>query len=49
VKKRIDHGSLSDAIRERIERKAQKTDFKEAVVGVYSRLAESLMDNQPYF
>jgi hypothetical protein len=34
---------------ERVEKKAQRTDFKEAVVSVYSRLAESLMDNQPYF
>ena len=49
VKKRIDRGSLSDLTRERVERKAQKTDFKEAVVSVYSKLAESLMDNQPYF
>jgi gamma-glutamyl:cysteine ligase YbdK (ATP-grasp superfamily) len=49
VKKRIDCGSLSEVIRERVKRKAQKTDFKESVVSVYSRLAESLMDNQPYF
>jgi gamma-glutamyl:cysteine ligase YbdK (ATP-grasp superfamily) len=49
VKKRIDGGSLSDRIHERVEKKAQKTDFKEAVVSVYSRLAESLMDNQPFF
>jgi hypothetical protein len=49
VKKRIDRGSLSNIIRERVERKAQKTEFKEAIVSVYSRLAESLMDNQPYF
>ncbi len=33
-------------IRERVERKAQKTEFKEAIVSVYSRLVESLMDNQ---
>jgi gamma-glutamyl:cysteine ligase YbdK (ATP-grasp superfamily) len=49
VKKRIDRGSLSNIVRERVERKAQKTEFKEAIVSVYSRLAESLMDNQPYF
>jgi len=49
VKKRIDTGSLSDVIRERVKRRAQKTDFKDAVVSVYSTLAESLMDNQPYF
>jgi hypothetical protein len=49
VRKRIDRGSLSNIIRERVKRKAQKTEFKEAIVSVYSRLAESLMDNQPYF
>jgi gamma-glutamyl:cysteine ligase YbdK (ATP-grasp superfamily) len=49
VKKRIDRGSLSDTIREKVGWKAQKTDFKEAVVSVYSSLAESLMDNQPFF
>jgi hypothetical protein len=49
VKKRIDRGSLSDIIRERVERKAQKTDLKEATVEIYSGLVESLMDNQPYF
>lgn len=36
MKKRIDGGSLSDRIHERVEKKAQKTDFKEAVVSVYS-------------
>jgi len=49
VKKRIDQGSLPDLIRERVLRRAQRTDFEEAVVGAYSKLAESLMDNQPYF
>jgi gamma-glutamyl:cysteine ligase YbdK (ATP-grasp superfamily) len=48
VRNRIDKGSLSDIIRERVEEKAQRTSFKEAVVTVYSKLAESLMDNQPY-
>ncbi len=49
VKKRIDQGSLSDLIRERVLRRAQRTNFEEAVVSVYSKLTESLMDNQPYF
>jgi predicted CopG family antitoxin len=49
VKKRIDQGSLSDIIRERVKRKAHKTDFKEAIISVYSKLAESLMDNQSHF
>jgi gamma-glutamyl:cysteine ligase YbdK (ATP-grasp superfamily) len=49
VKKRIDLGNLSDVIRQRVQRKAQRTELREAVVSVYSRLAKSLMDNQPYF
>jgi glutamate---cysteine ligase / carboxylate-amine ligase len=49
VRKRIDNGSLSEIIRERVEKKTQKTDFREAVITVYSKLAESLMDNRPYF
>jgi gamma-glutamyl:cysteine ligase YbdK (ATP-grasp superfamily) len=49
VKKRIDRGSLSEIIRERVLQRAQRTDFKDAVVSVYLRLIESLMDNRPYF
>ena len=49
VEKRIERGSLSEIIRERVERKAKKTDLKEAIINVYSTLTESLMDNQPYF
>jgi gamma-glutamyl:cysteine ligase YbdK (ATP-grasp superfamily) len=49
IQKRIESGNLSDLIRERILRKAQKTDFKEAVLSVYSTLINCLVDNQPYF
>jgi carboxylate-amine ligase len=49
IQKRIESGNLSDLIRERILRKAQKTDFKEAVLSVYSTLIKCLADNQPYF
>jgi hypothetical protein len=49
VKKRIDLGSLSDLISERVLPRVQRTDFGEAVVSVYSKLTESLMDNQPFF
>ena len=48
VKKRIEEGSLSDLIRANVLRRAQKTDFHEAVVDVYSRLIKCLFDNQPY-
>lgn len=49
VQKRIELGNLSVVIRERIKSRSQKTDLKDAIVEVYSRLAESLIDNRPYF
>ena len=49
IQKRIERGNLSEIIRERIQRKAQKTDFREAVINVYSMLIKSLIDNQPCF
>lgn len=49
VEKRIECGNLSEIIRERIGKKAQRTDFEEAIINVYSQLAKSLIDNQPYF
>jgi gamma-glutamyl:cysteine ligase YbdK (ATP-grasp superfamily) len=49
VQKRIERGNLSEMIREEVKKKAQKTDLKEAVINVYSKLAESLIDNQSYF
>ncbi len=49
VAKRIERGSLSALLRERVQAKAQKTDFTEAVISVYSQLVKSLIDNEPYF
>ena len=49
VKKRIEDGNLSEIVRERVSRKAQKTDAKEAILSVYSTLIKCLADNQPYF
>jgi gamma-glutamyl:cysteine ligase YbdK (ATP-grasp superfamily) len=49
IRRRIEHGSLSEIIRERVRRKAQKTDFKEAILSVYSALVKNLRENQPYF
>jgi gamma-glutamyl:cysteine ligase YbdK (ATP-grasp superfamily) len=48
IKRRIESGSLSELIRERVMRMAQKTDFAEAVRSVYSTLIKCLVDNQPY-
>ena len=49
VKKRIESGNLSELIKERIKKKAQKTDLEEAILSVYSTLIRCLTDNQPYF
>ncbi len=48
VKKRIEEGNLSESIRERVSRRAQKTDFLEATRDVYSTLINCLADNQPF-
>ena len=48
IQKKIEQGSLSEIIGKRVQEKSQKTDFKEAVIHLYSRLAKSLRDNQPY-
>jgi gamma-glutamyl:cysteine ligase YbdK (ATP-grasp superfamily) len=49
VNKRIESGNLSELIRERVLRKAQKVDLEEAILSVYSKLIKCLADNQPYF
>jgi carboxylate-amine ligase len=49
IEKRIEQGSLSEVIRERVKSRSQKTDFGDAVVDVYSKLIRSLIDNEPYF
>jgi gamma-glutamyl:cysteine ligase YbdK (ATP-grasp superfamily) len=49
IQKRIERGNLSTIIKEKVQRKAQKTDFKEAIITVYLELVKSLMKNQPYF
>jgi gamma-glutamyl:cysteine ligase YbdK (ATP-grasp superfamily) len=49
VQKRISTGSLSDRIKERVLRKAQRTTMQEAIVNVYSNLIKCLVNDQPYF
>jgi gamma-glutamyl:cysteine ligase YbdK (ATP-grasp superfamily) len=49
VKKRLEQGNLSDAIRKNILRRAQRTDFMDAIINVYSTLINCLVTNQPYF
>lgn len=48
VKKRLDDGCLSQLIRERVLRRAEKTDFHEAIVDVYFKLIKCLCANEPY-
>jgi gamma-glutamyl:cysteine ligase YbdK (ATP-grasp superfamily) len=49
IKKRIDDGNLSELMRDRVLKKAQKTSLEEAILSVYSTLIKCLSDNQPYF
>jgi gamma-glutamyl:cysteine ligase YbdK (ATP-grasp superfamily) len=49
IEKKIQHGNLSEVIREKVKTRSLKTDFREAVVSVYSKLIRSLIDNEPYF
>jgi gamma-glutamyl:cysteine ligase YbdK (ATP-grasp superfamily) len=49
VQKRIENGNLSEILKAQIGTKSQKTDFHEAVISVYLKLTESLIDNQPHF
>jgi gamma-glutamyl:cysteine ligase YbdK (ATP-grasp superfamily) len=49
IQKRIENGSLSDIIRARVVKKAQKTNLEEAIISVYSTLINRLANNQPYF
>ena len=48
IEKRVENGSLSEIIRDRVSRRAEKTDFHEAIVNVYSTLIKCLSDNEPY-
>ena len=49
IEKRLEHGSLSDVIRERVHVRLQKTDMDEAIIDVYSKLLNSLEANEPFF
>jgi glutamate---cysteine ligase / carboxylate-amine ligase len=49
VQKRIECGNLSDIIRKNVSKKAQRVDFREAIVTVYLTLIRCLETNQPYF
>jgi gamma-glutamyl:cysteine ligase YbdK (ATP-grasp superfamily) len=48
VKRRITEGNLSDMILKEVQKKALRTDLKEAIFSVYSSLADCLEHNRIY-
>ena len=48
IQKRIQCGNLSEILRQRVEKKNQRTDLKEAITDTYLELVKSLARNQPY-
>ncbi|MEM3617824.1 MAG: glutamate-cysteine ligase family protein [Candidatus Bathyarchaeia archaeon] len=49
IEKRLEHGNLSDVVREKVKVRAQKTDMDEAIIDVYSKLLNCLKANEPFF
>jgi len=49
IEKRLEKGNLAEIIRRNVLRRAEKTDFHEAIIEVYSTLIKCLSDNEPYF
>jgi gamma-glutamyl:cysteine ligase YbdK (ATP-grasp superfamily) len=49
VKRRIKEGNLSEVIGKKVQARAGKTDYQEAVRTVYSSLIKCLSDNEPIF
>jgi gamma-glutamyl:cysteine ligase YbdK (ATP-grasp superfamily) len=48
VQRRIEAGNLSDLIRARVKKRAEKTVFREAIIDVYSTLINCLCSNEPF-
>jgi len=48
INTRIEHGNLSDLILRKVVEKAQKTELEEAILAIYSKMANCLEKNQPY-
>lgn len=46
IKKRIERGNISECILEQVKTKIPKTSPKEAIISVYSKLAEHLIKNE---
>jgi gamma-glutamyl:cysteine ligase YbdK (ATP-grasp superfamily) len=48
IEKRIENGNLSEVIKEKVLTRAQKTDFHEAIIDIYTQLLNSLEANKPF-
>ena len=48
INKRIENGNLSETISNHVQKRAQRADLKEAIISIYSRLAEKLKKNEIY-
>ncbi len=48
VQRRIEEGNLSSLIRARVQKRAEKTVFREAITDVYSTLINCLCANEPF-
>jgi len=48
IKKRVEEGNLSETIAKHIQKRAQRTNFTDAVLHIYSELAEKLRKNEIY-
>jgi gamma-glutamyl:cysteine ligase YbdK (ATP-grasp superfamily) len=48
IVKKIEDGNLSELIQNRVLKRAQKTDLKEAILDIYLTLIKCLFDNQPF-
>jgi gamma-glutamyl:cysteine ligase YbdK (ATP-grasp superfamily) len=48
IKKRVVGGNLSETIAQHVRTRIQKTDVKEAILSIYSKLAEKLIKNEVY-
>ena len=46
--RRIEEGNLSDLIRSKVQKRAEKTVYHEAIVDVYSTLINCLRNNEPF-
>ena len=48
VNKRVENGNLSEIISKHIQKRMQRTDVEEAIINIYSLLAEKLRINEVY-